>query len=221
MITWSAFNLLNVFYYLKSMIAIIDYGSGNLKSIRNGFNRVGAQALVTNDKEELKKADVMILPGVGAFGTAMGNLKKYEDIIHQHIRDEKPFLGVCLGLQVLFSESEESPGVKGLDVFSGKVQRFPETLPANGLKIPHMGWNNLNIKRDSPLLEGIGSDYMYFVHSYYVRPDDEEVVVATVDYGVEVPAVVAQDNVFATQFHPEKSGEVGLEILKNFLKKAL
>jgi glutamine amidotransferase len=203
------------------MIAIIDYGSGNLKSIRNGFHRVGAQALVTNDKEELKKADVMILPGVGAFGTAMGNLKKYEDIIHQHIRDEKPFLGVCLGLQVLFSESEESPGVKGLDVFSGKVQRFPETLPANGLKIPHMGWNNLNIKRDSPLLEGIGSDYMYFVHSYYVRPDDEEVVVATVDYGVEVPAVVAQDNVFATQFHPEKSGEVGLEILKNFLKKAL
>jgi len=163
----------------------------------------------------------MILPGVGAFGTAMGNLKKYEDIIHQHIQEEKPFLGVCLGLQVLFSESEESPGVKGLDVFSGKVVRFPETLPAEGLKIPHMGWNNLNIKRESPLLEGIGSDYMYFVHSYHVHPDNEGVVVATVDYGVEVPAVVAQDNVFATQFHPEKSGEVGLEILKNFLKQAL
>ncbi|AUB55175.1 MULTISPECIES: imidazole glycerol phosphate synthase subunit HisH [Methanobacterium] len=203
------------------MIAIIDYGSGNLKSIRNGFHRIGAQALVTNDKRELKKADVMILPGVGAFGTAMGNLKKYEDIIHQHIQEEKPFLGVCLGLQVLFSESEESPGVKGLDVFSGKVVRFPETLPAEGLKIPHMGWNNLNIKRESPLLEGIGSDYMYFVHSYHVHPDNEGVVVATVDYGVEVPAVVAQDNVFATQFHPEKSGEVGLEILKNFLKQAL
>jgi len=203
------------------MIAIIDYGSGNLKSIRNGFRRIGAQALVTKDKEELKKADVMILPGVGAFGTAMENLKKYEDVIHQHILDEKPFLGVCLGLQVLFSESEESPGVKGLDVFSGNVLRFPDALPADGLKIPHMGWNNLNIKRKSPLLEGIGSDYMYFVHSYYVHPDDEEVVVATVDYGVEVPAVVAQDNVFATQFHPEKSGEVGLEILKNFLKQAL
>jgi imidazole glycerol phosphate synthase, glutamine amidotransferase subunit len=203
------------------MIAIIDYGSGNLKSIRNGFHRIGAQALVTKDKEELKKADVMILPGVGAFGTAMKNLKKYEDIIHQHILDEKPFLGVCLGLQVLFSKSEESPGVNGLDVFSGNVLRFPDALPADGLKIPHMGWNNLNIKLESPLLEGIGSDYMYFVHSYYVRPDDEEVVVATVDYGVEVPAVVAQDNVFATQFHPEKSGEVGLEILKNFLKQAL
>jgi imidazole glycerol-phosphate synthase subunit HisH len=211
----------NVFITYKIMITIIDYGSGNLKSIRNGFHHVGAEVLVTRDKEELKKADVMILPGVGAFGTAMENLKKYEDIIHQHIKDDKPFLGVCLGLQVLFSESEESPMIRGLDVFSGKVVRFPDTLRNDGLKIPHMGWNNLNIKQDSPLLEGIGSDYMYFVHSYYVRPDNEEVVMATVDYGVEVPAVVAQDNVYATQFHPEKSGEIGLEILKNFLKNVL
>ena len=203
------------------MITIIDYGSGNLKSIRNGFHHVGAEVLVTRDKEELKKAEVMILPGVGAFGTAMENLKKYEDIIHQHIKDDKPFLGVCLGLQVLFSESEESPMIRGLDVFSGKVVRFPDTLLNEGLKIPHMGWNNLNIKQDSPLLEGIGSDYMYFVHSYYVRPDNEDVVMATVDYGVEVPAVVAQDNVYATQFHPEKSGEIGLEILKNFLRNVL
>jgi len=208
-------------HYYKIMITIIDYGSGNLKSIRNGFHYVGAEVLVTRDKEELKKADVMILPGVGAFGTAMENLKKYEDIIHQHIKDEKPFLGVCLGLQVLFSESEESPMIRGLDVFSGKVVRFPDTLLNDGLKIPHMGWNNLNIKKNSPLLEGIGSDYMYFVHSYYVRPDNEEVVMATVDYGVEVPAVVVQDNVYATQFHPEKSGEIGLEILKNFLRNVL
>ena len=203
------------------MITIIDYGSGNLKSIRNGFRRIGADALVTNDKKDLEQAEVLILPGVGAFGTAMKNLQKYQDIIHQHIQEGKPFLGVCLGLQVLFSESEESPGVKGLDVFPGKVVRFPETLPPQGLKIPHMGWNNLNTLRYSPLMEGIGQDYMYFVHSYYVQPEDPEIVVATVDYGVEVPAVVAQDNVFATQFHPEKRGPVGLEILKNFLKQAL
>lgn len=203
------------------MITIIDYGSGNLKSIRNGFLRIGAEALVTNDKKDLEQADVMILPGVGAFGTAMKNLQKYQNIIHQHIQEGKPFLGVCLGLQVLFSESEESPGVKGLDVFPGKVVRFPETLPSQGLKIPHMGWNDLNTHRYSPLMERISQDYMYFVHSYYVQPEDPEIVVATVDYGVEVPAVVAQDNVFATQFHPEKSGTVGLEILKNFLKQAL
>ncbi|CDG64162.1 MAG: imidazole glycerol-phosphate synthase subunit HisH [Methanobacterium sp.] len=201
------------------MITIIDYGSGNLKSISNGFRRIGVEALVTSDKEKLKQAEVLILPGVGAFGTAMENLQKYQDIIHQHIQEGKPFLGVCLGLQVLFSESEESPGVKGLDVFPGKVVRFPETLPLQGLKIPHMGWNDLITRRHSPLLEGIDQDYMYFVHSYYVQPEDPEIVMATVDYGVEVPAVVAQDNVFATQFHPEKSGVAGLKILKNFLKQ--
>ena len=201
------------------MITIIDYGSGNLKSISNGFRRIGVEALVTSDKEKLKQAEVLILPGVGAFGTAMENLQKYQDIIHQHIQEGKPFLGVCLGLQVLFSESEESPGVKGLDVFPGKVVRFPETLPLQGLKIPHQGWNDLITRRHSPFLEGIDQDYMYFVHSYYVQPEDPEIVMATVDYGVEVPAVVAQDNVFATQFHPEKSGVAGLKILKNFLKQ--
>ncbi len=201
------------------MIAIIDYGSGNLKSIRNGFQHVDAEVLVTQDKKELGKADAMILPGVGAFGTAMQSLTNYKEVIYQHIRDEKPFLGVCLGLQVLFSESEENAGVEGLDIFPGKVARFPGTLKNEGLKVPHMGWNKLNIKKKSSLLDGVGSDYMYFVHSYYVQPDDDEIVVATVDYGVDVPAVVAKDNVFATQFHPEKSGAVGLEILKNFLKK--
>lgn len=202
------------------MIAIIDYGSGNLKSIQNGFQKIGADALVTQNKKELENADILILPGVGAFGTAMKHLKKYEDIINRHVKEEKPFLGVCLGLQVLFSESEESPGVKGLDVFHGKVVRFPDALRAKNLKIPHMGWNNLKIKQKSPLLGKIDNDYMYFVHSYYVQPDDEDVIIATADYGLEVPAVVGCDNVFATQFHPEKSGEVGLEILKNFLKIA-
>lgn len=201
------------------MISIIDYGSGNLKSIRNGFQKIDADVLITQDKKELEKADALVLPGVGAFGTAMENLRKYEDTIHKHIQEEKPFLGICLGLQVLFSKSEENPGVKGLDVFPGQVVRFPETLRNINLKIPHMGWNNLNIQRKSPLLDGIGSDYMYFVHSYYVQPDDDEVVVATVDYGIDIPAVVAQDNVFATQFHPEKSGDLGLKILKNFLKR--
>jgi len=200
------------------MITIIDYGSGNLKSIQNGFQKIGTDVLVSRDKKEMGKSDVLVLPGVGAFGTAMSNLKKYEKTIHQHINDGKPFLGVCLGLQVLFSESEENPGVKGLGVFPGKVVRFPETLRNENLKIPHMGWNNLHIQQKSSLLEGVGSDYMYFVHSYYVQPDNKEVVVATVDYGVEVPAVVCKDNVFATQFHPEKSGEIGLEILKNFIK---
>jgi imidazole glycerol-phosphate synthase subunit HisH len=201
------------------MIAIIDYGSGNLKSIRNGFQKINADVLVTRDKQELEKADTLILPGVGAFGTAMDNLRDYEDIIHQHINEGKPFLGVCLGLQVLFSESEESPGIKGLDVFPGKVVRFPDSLREENLKIPHMGWNNLNIKKNSSLLEDVGSDYMYFVHSYYVQPEEDEVIVATVNYGLDVPAVVGRDNVFATQFHPEKSGDVGLKILKNFLEK--
>lgn len=201
------------------MIAIIDYGSGNLKSIGNGFQQVGADVLITRDKKELSKADALILPGVGAFGTAMQNLTEYKETIHQHIRDEKPFLGVCLGLQVLFGESEENPGIKGLELLPGKVVRFPESRENGGRKVPHMGWNNLNIRRKSSLIEGIGKNYMYFVHSYYLEPDDDEIVVATVDYGLDVPAIVAQDNVFATQFHPEKSGVAGLKILENFLKR--
>lgn len=201
------------------MINIIDYGSGNLKSIRNGFQHVGVDAKITSDISDLRKADAIILPGVGAFGTAMDNLRKYEEIINQHIEDNKPFLGVCLGLQVLFTESEESPGIKGLDIFPGKVVRFPKIMRKDSLKIPHMGWNNLHIKQKSMILDGIGNEYMYFVHSYYVEPDDDKIIMATVDYGVEVPAVVAKDNVFATQFHPEKSGVIGLEILKNFVKE--
>ncbi len=200
------------------MIAIIDYGSGNLKSIHNGFRQIGAEVLITQDKKELAKADALILPGVGAFGTAMENLSRFEKIIHQHIHDEKPFLGVCLGLQVLFGKSEESPGINGLNVLPGKVFQLPERKKNEGLKVPQMGWNSLNILKKSFLLKNIENNYMYFVHSYYVEPDDDKIVIATVNYGLDVPAIVAQDNVFATQFHPEKSGKIGLKILKNFFK---
>ncbi len=195
------------------MIAIINYGTGNLKIIRNGFLKIGVDATITKDPYEIEKADTLILPGVGAFGRAMEHLKAYEDIIHDHINAGKPFLGVCLGLQLLFTESQESKGVKGLDVFKGEVVRLPE-----GLKIPHMGWNNLKIVNECPLFNGISNDYMYFVHSYYVKPEDEEIIAATTNYGIDVTAAVCKDNVFATQFHPEKSGEIGLNILKNFVK---
>ncbi len=200
------------------MITIIDYGSGNLKSIKNGFSRIGVEASVSGDVREMENADALILPGVGAFGNAMENLKSYEPTIHQHIESGKPFLGVCLGLQVLFAKSQESKGVEGLKVFEGDVLRFPGSLKEEGLKIPHMGWNNLQIQNECPILKGVGSEYMYFVHSYYVKPEDDSIIAATVDYGVDVPAVVCQDNIFATQFHPEKSGAMGLQILKNFVK---
>lgn len=200
------------------MITIIDYGSGNLKSIRNGFQRIGAEVKISEDPNEMKEAEALILPGVGAFGKAMENLSEYKYTIHNHIEEGKAFLGVCLGLQVLFSQSQESPGVNGLNIFKGDVVRFPQSLKDEGKKIPHMGWNDLQIRRKCPVLNEVGNDYMYFVHSYYVQPDNEDIVVATVDYGVKVPAVVSQDNVIATQFHPEKSGEIGLNILRNFVK---
>ena len=195
------------------MIVIIDYGSGNLKSIKNGFSKIGEKTVVSQDINEMEKADALVLPGVGAFGTAMEHLENYKDIIHEHINSGKPFLGVCLGLQVLFTKSQENEGVKGLDVFKGEVAKIPE-----GLKIPHMGWNDLKIVKECPILDGIGKDYMYFVHSYYVKPDDEDIIAATTNYGIDITAAVCQDNVFATQFHPEKSGEVGLNILRNFVK---
>lgn len=195
-----------------STITIIDYGSGNLKSIKNGFTKIGVDASISKDVRDLKKADAIVLPGVGAFGTAMKHIKGYEDFIYEHISSRKPFLGVCLGLQILFTESQESEGIKGLDIFKGEVVRLPR-----GMKIPHMGWNDLKILKKCPILDGIGYEYMYFVHSYYVKPDDQDIIAATVRYGVDVPAVVCRDNVFATQFHPEKSGEIGLEILRNFV----
>jgi len=194
------------------MIVIIDYGSGNLKSIKNGFSKIGEETIVSQDVHEMENANALILPGVGSFGTAMEHLERYKWIIHDHINDGKPFLGICLGLQVLFTKSEESEGVKGLNVLKGEVLRLPK-----GLKTPHMGWNNLEIKNKCSLLDGIGNDYMYFVHSYYVKPEDENIIAATTAYGIDIPAAICKDNVFATQFHPEKSGEKGLNILKNFV----
>lgn len=199
------------------MITIVDYGSGNLKSIKNGFSKIGADAVVSSSINEIKDAEALVLPGVGAFGTAMENLREFENSIIDHVDDGKPFLGVCLGLQLLFSSSEESPGVDGLDIFKGEVLHFPEYLRDQSLKIPQMGWNNLEKARECKLLNGIGSEYMYFVHSYYVHPEDDKIIAATVNYGIDVPAVVCNGNVFATQFHPEKSGEEGIRILKNFV----
>lgn len=200
------------------MITIIDYGSGNLKSIKNGFTKIGVETRLSNDLNDLKEAEALVLPGVGAFGHTMDNLRKYGNTIQEHIDDEKPFFGICMGLQVLFTRSEESDGVEGLNIFEGEVKKFPDSLIKEGLKIPHMGWNNLQIKRPCPILNDIGDDYMYFVHSYYVSPSDENVIAATIDYGMEIPAVICKDQVFATQFHPEKSGPVGLEILRNFVE---
>jgi glutamine amidotransferase len=199
------------------MITIIDYGSGNLKSIKNGFTKIGVKSKVTGDVDVLKKSDALILPGVGAFGNAMKNLQKYKEVIYKHVNDGKPFLGICLGLQVIFAKSQENEGVEGLNLLEGEVVRFPKSLTESGLKIPHMGWNELQIKHACPILNNVKNDYMYFVHSYYVSPKDENIIAASVDYGIEVPAVICKDNIFATQFHPEKSGQVGLEILKNFV----
>ncbi len=193
------------------MITIIDYKSGNLKSISNGFKKIGVDYQITDDKEIIADSDYLVLPGVGAFGSAMENLKPFEDVIHEHVNDDKPFLGICLGQQVLLSESEEAPGIKGLDLFKGNVELLPE-----GVKIPHMGWNKLKVINDSPILDGIDGEFFYFVHSYHVVPDDAQIISGVCEYGGEVVASLARNNLFSTQFHPEKSGVAGLKILKNF-----
>lgn len=194
------------------MITIIDYKSGNLKSISNGFKKIGEDYLITDDVELIADAKQLVLPGVGAFGSAMENLEPFRDVINEHINDDKPFLGVCLGQQVLMGESEESPNVEGLNLFKGHCEYLPE-----GVKIPHMGWNKLKVINNSPILGGVNGEYFYFVHSYHVIPDDESIIAGVCDYGIDVVASLSQNNLFSTQFHPEKSGKAGLKILKNFV----
>lgn len=199
------------------MIAIIDYGAGNLHSVKNALDFLGADSVITGDASEIKSADKVILPGVGAFGDAMKCLNEsgLAETVKQVIADGKPFLGICLGLHMLFEESEESEGARGLGIFKGKAVKIPDT----GLKIPHMGWNSIKLTKDSKLLKNIGAEpYVYFVHSYYIQPEDKSIVSAYTEYGERLDIAVEKDNVFATQFHPEKSGDLGMTILKNFVE---
>lgn len=199
------------------MIAIIDYDAGNLKSVQKALSYLGEESVITRDHDVILNADKVILPGVGAFKDAMDNLYKYDmvDVIHKVIEKKTPFLGICLGLQLLFEGSDEAPGVKGLSIFKGHIKLIPK---ADDIKIPHMGWNSLEVnKNNSTLFEGTGDNpYVYFVHSYYLEAEDEAIVAASTEYGVKIHASVEKDNVYACQFHPEKSGDVGLKILKNF-----
>lgn len=202
---------------MNFLVAIIDYGAGNLHSVKNALDFLGAESIITSSAEEILNADKVILPGVGAFGDAMASLEKrgLVDVIKKAAKSGKPFLGICLGMQLLFTESEESPGVLGLDIFKGRIVRIPD----RGLKIPHIGWNDIKLKKDSKILGNLGDEpFVYFVHSYYLQADDEAVVSAYTEYGEKLDVAVEQDNIFATQFHPEKSGKTGLKILKNFIE---
>jgi glutamine amidotransferase len=196
------------------MIAIVDYGVGNLRSVQRAFEHVGAEVIVSAHRGTIESASAVVLPGVGAFGQAMSNLERagLTDVIRQVIAQRHPFLGICLGLQLLFEDSDEMGRHKGLGVFGGQVKRLEI-----GLKVPQIGWNQIHIQKASPLLEGVADgSYAYFVHSYYVAPADPEIVLATTDYEIDYASIVGQDNVFGIQFHPEKSQAVGLRILRNF-----
>lgn len=200
------------------MIAIIDYGMGNLYSVEKAFIKLGAQVVVSSEAKVIAQADKVILPGVGAFGDCMKNLDDSGliPVIQTVIAKGKPFMGICLGLQLLFEGSEEDPGVAGLGILAGQVRK----IEAPGLKIPHMGWNSLSFRQPDPLFTGLGdSSYVYFVHSYHAVPAEPELVTAVTDYGGAVTAAVGRGNVQAVQFHPEKSGSVGLAILENFIKR--
>lgn len=201
------------------MIAIIDYDAGNIASVEKAVKKLGYECIVTRDKEVLEKADKLILPGVGAFKDAMDKLNEYglTDIVKKLVlEDKKPILGICLGLQLMFESSEENPGVEGLSLLKGKIVRLPE---GDDRKIPHMGWNSLEFPKKSKLFEGVvKGSFVYFVHSYYLQAEDENVVAAISKYGADIHAAVEWENIYATQFHPEKSSAVGLKILSNFLE---
>lgn len=199
------------------MVAIIDYDAGNIRSVEKAVALLGHEAVVTRDRDTILSSDHVILPGVGAFGDAMEKLQRFGlvDVIREAVDRQLPFLGICLGLQLMFESSEEAPGVAGLGLLPGKILRIPER---EGLKIPHIGWNSLTFPNQGRLFQGITEGaYVYFVHSYYLQAEDSQIVTAATEYGTKIHASVEQDNLFACQFHPEKSSEIGLKILQNFL----
>jgi glutamine amidotransferase len=202
----------------KNMVAIIDYGAGNLSSVKKALDYLGAESEITQDKDKILSASHVILPGVGSFGDAMKSMEErgLVDTVKEVAVSGKPFLGICLGLQLLFDSSEESQGVKGLGLLKGRIVEIPKS---NGLKVPHMGWNSINITQNDGIFKDINEDsYFYFVHSFYLEGADDTVA-ATTHYGVNIQCAVEKGNLCATQFHPEKSGEIGLKVLKNFLSK--
>lgn len=200
------------------MIAIIDYDAGNIKSVEKALEYLGEKTVITRDRDIILSSDKAILPGVGAFGDAMKKLREYQldKVIYDFVDSKKPFLGICLGLQLLYKTSQESPGATGLGILDGDILRIPE---GKGLKVPQIGWNSLNIMPEAKLFKGIDNNsYVYFVHSYYLQAHQIKDVAATTDYSVNIHASVERDNIFACQFHPEKSSKVGLKILKNFIE---
>ena len=200
------------------MTAIIDYDAGNIKSVEKAVSYLGHEAVLTRDREVILNSDKVILPGVGSFGDAMGRLKSYglDSVLKSFAGSGKPFLGICLGLQLLFEDSEESPGVEGLGILKGHVLRIPKS---EGLTVPQIGWNDLKLRSGTRLFDGVkDGSFVYFVHSYYLKCEEEDAVAATTEYGVTIHAAVEKKNIFACQFHPEKSSAVGLKILDNFLK---